>query len=57
MKKIYLIILVILLTGCTNYNDISNIAVVSSIGISVNGNNYNVYVKVLSSNQENEENI
>ena len=57
MKKIYLIILIIFLTGCTNYNDISNIAVVSSIGISVNGNNYNVYVKVLSSNQENEENI
>lgn len=52
MKKILIILVVLFLTGCNSYNDINNIAVVSSIGIDIQNDNYKVYVKVLSSNQE-----
>lgn len=52
MKKILIILVVLFLTGCNSYNDINNIAVVSSIGIDIQNENYKVYVKVLSSNQE-----
>ena len=57
MKKIIFLILLTLLTGCTNYNDISNIAVVSTITIDKIDEQYDIKIKVLSSNQKNEENI
>ena len=57
MKKIIILIFLILLTGCNNYNDIGSIAVVSTIAIDKNDNLYNIKINVLSSNQENEENI
>lgn len=52
MKKIIILLVTLLFTGCNAYNDINNIAVVSSIGIDYQDNNYKVYIKVLSSNQE-----
>ena len=56
-KGLFFIFVIIFLTGCDHYNDIGNIAVVSSLGITIQGPNYKTYVKVLSSNSENEENI
>ena len=57
MKKIFfLVVISILLTGCTAYNDISNIAVVNTIGIEKN-DKYKIFVKISASNQENEEKI
>lgn len=56
-KKIIIIILVLLLSGCTQYNDINNISIISSISIEKENKNYLVNLKVLSSNQENKDNI
>lgn len=56
MKKLILLFIALLLCGCENYyNDIGNIAVVSMIAIDYKENNYTSYIKVLSSNKENEE--
>jgi len=57
MKKIIILIFLILLTGCNNYNDIGSIAVISTIAIDKNNGLYNIKINVLSSNQKNEENI
>ncbi len=57
MKKLMLIVMMFLICGCSNYNDISNIAVISLVAIDYDGNNYISYVKVLSSNSKNEENL
>lgn len=54
MKKCLFFILGILLTGCT-LPDISNIAVVSSIGISYEEKLYTIYVKVLATDDDNED--
>lgn len=58
MKKIILTILIfIFLTGCTNnYNDINNLAIINEIAIDYN-NSYEIYIKVLSTNQKNEDKI
>lgn len=57
MKKIILLFTILLLTGCSSYTDINNIAVVSSIGIDYKDNNYLVYVNVLSSNSKNDKEL
>lgn len=54
MKKFVLFIFTIFLTGCT-LPDISNIAVVSSIGISHDKEVYTVYVKILATDDDNED--
>lgn len=57
MKKIFLIISVLFLTGCSYYyNDINNLAIINEIAID-HEDNYKVYIKVLSNNQENENKI
>lgn len=57
MKKCFLILLLLFFTGCSNYNDVNNIAVVSSIGIDFKDSKYQVFVNVLSSNQDNKSDI
>lgn len=57
MKKFILLLVIFLLTGCSSYTDINNIAVTSSIGIDYKDNNYLVYVNVLSSNSVNEKEL
>lgn len=57
MKKKILILFLFLFTGCSNYTDINNIAVISSIGIAYENEIYKIYVNVLSSNKENQQNI
>jgi len=51
MKKIILFLIIILLTGCTYYEDINNLAIIEEIAIDYN-NDYKIYTKVLSNNQE-----
>lgn len=46
MKKIILIILLLLLTGCQKYNDLNDLAIIKSIGISHN-NQYTLYALVI----------
>lgn len=56
MKKIILFTLLFLLTGCSIYSDIGNIAVSESIFISKE-DKYKVFFKILSSNEKNEEKV
>ena len=57
MKRI-LIVLVsfLLLTGCNNYNDINNLAIINEIAIKYD-KEYEIYIKVLANNQNNENKI
>ena len=34
MKKIFILIIILFLTGCTKYNDLNELAIIKSIGIS-----------------------
>ena len=36
MKKLFLIIILLLLTGCPKYNDLNELAIIKSIGIIMN---------------------
>lgn len=56
MKKIIILIVLLMLTGCNNYNDIKNLAIINEIGIDYD-KEYIVYIKVLSSNQKEEDKI
>lgn len=56
MKKIFLLLMILTLTGCSYYNDINNLAIVNEIAIEYS-DKYNIYIKVISSNQENESKI
>ena len=46
MKKIFLLIILILLTGCTKYNDLNELAIIKSIGIS-HDNEYTLYAEII----------
>ena len=50
MKKIYLL-LIILITGCTKYNDLSELTIIKSIGISYD-NEYYVYAQIIDDNSD-----
>lgn len=56
MKKLLFILVLFLFCGCTNYNDINSLAIINEIAIDYN-NKYDIYVKVLSSNQQSEDKI
>lgn len=55
MKKLFLIFILIL-TGCNNYNDIKNLAIINEIAIDYN-KQYIIQIKVLSNDQENKDQI
>ena len=55
MKKILIIIFCLLISGCNNYRELNNIAVVSALGIDYKDNMYNVSVLV-KDNVKNDEN-
>ena len=40
MKKIILIIFIVLLTGCYDYRELNDIAIISGVGISKEDNEY-----------------
>ena len=48
MKKIGLILIIFLLTGCYNYNELNKIGIVSSISIDLNDNEYLVGAQVIN---------
>ena len=56
MKKIILFLIIIILTGCTYYEDINNLAIIEEIAIDYD-NSYKLYTKVLSNNKEKDDKI
>lgn len=56
MKKNILFLIIVILTGCTYYEDINNLAIIEEIAIDYD-NSYKLYTKVLSNNKEKEDKI
>lgn len=53
MKKfIFLIPLIFLLTGCYNYRELNDLAIISGVSISKNNDNYNITVEVVNPKKE-----
>ena len=48
MKKILLLLLILLLTGCYNYRELNNLAIVSAIGIDYKDNNFEVSIQIVN---------
>lgn len=46
MKKIFFLITILFFTGCTKYNDLNELAIIKSIGISHN-NEYTLYAEII----------
>lgn len=55
MKKIILL-LILVLTGCYNYQDINDLAIIESISINKTGNQYELSMEVINTNKDNKEN-
>ena len=56
MKKLLLIILIILLTGCYDYKELNDIAIISGIGISKENDEYRVIYEVINTEANKESN-
>ena len=56
MKKLLLIILIILLTGCYDYKELNDIALISGIGISKENDEYRVIYEVINTKANKESN-
>lgn len=56
MKKLVLIILIILLTGCYDYKELNDIAIISGIGISKENDEYRVIYEVINTEANKESN-
>lgn len=54
MKKIILITICLLLTGCYNYKEINNLAIVSSFAIDFKDDNFEVIIEIRENNKDNE---
>ena len=52
MKKI-IILLILLLTGCSDYKELNNLAIVNTIGIDKKDNEYKLCIEVLNTEKEN----
>ena len=52
MKKIILIIMCLLLTGCYNYKEINNLAIVSSLAINFKDDNFEVIIEIGENNKD-----
>ncbi|MBR2997526.1 MAG: Ger(x)C family spore germination protein [Bacilli bacterium] len=55
MKKIF-ILLILLLSGCSDYKELNNLAIVNTIGIDKKDNNYKLCIEVLNTDKENGKN-
>lgn len=51
-KFIFLIPLIFLLTGCYNYRELNDLAIISGVSISKNNDNYNITVEVVNPKKE-----
>lgn len=56
MKKILLIIMLLLLTGCSDYRELSDMAMVSNIAIDKELDKFKIIVQVLDSTKKNDDN-
>ena len=45
MKKIYLLVIILLLVGCTKYEELNDLAIISNITISKINNEYNIVMQ------------
>ena len=52
MKK-YLILFILLLTGCTNYTELNNLSVVKNIGLSYQDNSYVLHTEIIQEVKDN----
>ena len=57
MKKLILLIIILLTTGCADYRELSDMAMVSNIAISKEDDKYKIIVQVLDAKSTNEESI
>lgn len=55
MKKIF-ILFILLLSGCSDYKELNNLAIVNTIGIDKKDNNYKLCIEVLNTDKENGKN-
>lgn len=55
MKKIF-ILFILLLSGCSDYKELNNLAIVNTIGIDKKNNNYKLCIEVLNTDKENGKN-
>ncbi len=53
MKKIIIILILLLLTGCNKYTELNELAIIKSIGISKN-DNYTLYAEIITDIKDNE---
>ena len=53
MKKIIIILIILLLTGCNKYTELNELAIIKSIGISKN-DNYTLYAEIITDIKDNE---
>lgn len=56
MKKIIISFIILLLCGCSDYKELNDLAVVSSIGIDKDKNNYKICLEILNTNKKNSKN-
>ena len=56
MKKIFLLLIILILTGCSDYKELNNLAIASSIGIDKKDNEYKLCIEVLNTEKENGKN-
>lgn len=55
MKKIF-ILFILLLSGCSDYKELNNLAIVNTIGVDKKDNNYKLCIEVLNTDKENGKN-
>ncbi len=54
MKKIFLIFIILLTTGCYDYVELNNLSIISSIGIDYRNDEYTLSLEVLNDKSDNE---
>lgn len=54
MKKIIILISLFLISGCYNYKELNDMAILSSIGIDKNGNNYLISAQIMNAKESKE---
>lgn len=47
MKKLLIILIIITLTGCSSYIELNDLAIINSIGIQKDDNNYKISISLL----------
>ena len=56
MKKIILLFIILFFTGCSDYIELNNLAIVNTIGIDKKDNKYKLCIEVLNTDKENGKN-